>query len=298
MKPNGVSVVIPAYNCARTIGRAIDSLLTQTSPPDEILVVDDGSSEPLEPALEHFRGRVTYLRKPNGGAASARNFGIERCQGEFIAFLDADDRWEPPKWEHQREVLYRHPEIGLVASRYVELEPGSSWPQRSGGLDRFFNKVLNPSGLDLFELMWEVMTSTVVIRRAALSSLRFEAGLEPAEDRDLWIRLIKAHPVFLIAEPLVTVFLEPGSLSRSDHDQGYAPMIKVLRRYADLLDRRDLNELEARVFRGWAGSHLAEGRPKSALRPAIRRLVRQPASPEGWLVLLKSALLASVHHAV
>src|SRR5947209_192198 len=92
-----VSTVIPAYNASGTILRAIESVLAQTRPPDEILVIDDGSTEDLSLTLEPFRACVTLIRKPNGGAASARNLGLDLSRGDYIAFLDADDYWEPRK---------------------------------------------------------------------------------------------------------------------------------------------------------------------------------------------------------
>src|SRR5690242_15829202 len=113
-----VSVIIPAYRCATTIRRAVDSLLAQTQPPRQILVVDDSSPDDLAAALESYGPAVTHLRKPNGGAASARNYGIERATGGLVALLDADDYWEPTKLERQVEVLRRHPEVGVVASLY------------------------------------------------------------------------------------------------------------------------------------------------------------------------------------
>src|SRR5262245_13313488 len=116
-----VSVVIPAYRASGTIGRAVVSLLHQTRTPDEILVVDDGSPDDLAAALAPYCDRVTLVRKENGGAASARNLGIDRSRGDLIAFLDADDYWEPTKLERQLSIFRRHPEVGLVASRfYVE----------------------------------------------------------------------------------------------------------------------------------------------------------------------------------
>jgi glycosyltransferase involved in cell wall biosynthesis len=294
MNRTSVSVVVPAYNAARTIGRAIDSLLAQTSLPDEILVVDDGSSDHLESALEPYRGMVTLVRKPNGGPASARNLGIDRSRGEFVAFLDADDCWEPCKLQRQLELLNRYPKIALISSLFYNEEPGGCRYGPSTGPACLLDRVVMASGFDLFEMAVLVLTSTVIVRRTALGDLRFESGLEPAEDRDLWIRLLRSHSAYIIAEPLATIVLEPGSLSRSDPDKSYAPMIRVLHRYANLLDRAALAKLEARVFRGWAGTHLAEGRPKSALRPAIQRLAREPRSLEGWWVLLKCAWLASV----
>ncbi len=113
-----VSVVIPACRAAHTISRPVDSLLAQTRLPDEILVIDDGSPDDLEAALSVYGDRVMLVRKSNGGAASARNLGIERSRGELIAFLGADDYWEPWKLKRQLEILRTHPEVTLVAGRY------------------------------------------------------------------------------------------------------------------------------------------------------------------------------------
>src|SRR5579863_7730993 len=113
-----VSVVIPAYKAAHTIGRALDSLLAQTRPADEILIIDDGSPDDIAGAVAPYGDRVTLLRKPNSGAASARNAGLDRVRGEWVAFLDADDYWEPHKLERQLDVLRWHPEVGVIAGRF------------------------------------------------------------------------------------------------------------------------------------------------------------------------------------
>src|SRR4051794_23797374 len=121
---SSVSVVIPAFRAARTIGRAIDSVLAQTYPASELLVVDDGSPDDLAAAVEPYGDRVTFIRKPNGGAASARNLGVDRSQGDLVAFLDADDYWEPHNLARQVEILGQ-PDVGLPASRYFEQPPGT-----------------------------------------------------------------------------------------------------------------------------------------------------------------------------
>src|SRR5271166_3440985 len=111
MRQQDVSVVVPAYQSSRTIARAVDSLLCQTRPPGEILVVNDGSTDDLLDTLEPYGGQIRLIAKPNGGAASARNLGIESVKGEIVAFLDADDFWEPGKLEHQLAILEAHPEV-------------------------------------------------------------------------------------------------------------------------------------------------------------------------------------------
>ena len=293
-----VSVVIPAYRASGTIGRAIRSLLAQDRPPDEILVVDDGSPDDLHGALAPFGRRVTLLSKPNGGAASARNLGIDRARSDLIAFLDADDYWEPVKLGRQLRIFRDHPEVGMVAGRFFEEEPGrprSLRPARDEGL---FGRVLETSGAAVFDVMEELWTTAIVVRRDVLGDHRFVTGLEPAEDRDLWIRLVASTPVYLDPEPLATWVLEPGSLSRSDIDRDCSNMLRVVHRHRSLLDRRGLRGRETSVFRRWAAGHLGQGRPESALAPAWQRLRRQPGSPEAWWIFFKSAampMLARVH---
>jgi glycosyltransferase involved in cell wall biosynthesis len=119
-----VSVIVPAYKAAHVVGRAVDGLLAQTWPPDEILIVDDGSPDDLAGALAPYGGRVRLLRKANGGAAGARNFGLGRAAGDVIAFLDADDYWEPEKLKRQLGLLARFPEVGLASAWFFTREPG------------------------------------------------------------------------------------------------------------------------------------------------------------------------------
>ena len=126
MPAKSISVVIPAYNAEDTIGRALDSVLAQTCPAEEILVVDDGSAGCLEQAVKKYGCSVQLIRKENGGAASARNLGLEHAEGDLIAFLDADDYWEPTKLEHHARLSGDHDCLGLSCGAFVEQEPGAA----------------------------------------------------------------------------------------------------------------------------------------------------------------------------
>jgi glycosyltransferase involved in cell wall biosynthesis len=295
-----VSVVIPAYRAAGTIGRALESVLGQSSPPREIVIVDDGSPDKneLRAALGPYGDHVALIRKLNGGAASARNLGIERSQGELIAFLDADDYWEPTKLERQLDVFSRHAEVGLVASRFFHQEPGQprvDFPQVPD--DRQFgsfqeDRLVMCSGQEVLSTTMRVLTSTVIVRREALGDERFVSGLEPAEDRDLWARLVASRPVYMLSDRLATAVLEPGSLSRSSVDVDFGNMIRVVRRNGTLLKSGELRNWERVFFRLWASCHLGGGRPQAAMMPAWQRLRREPLSIEGWWIMLKSASLA------
>jgi glycosyltransferase involved in cell wall biosynthesis len=286
-------VIIPAYRAAHLIHRPIESLLSQNHPPDEILVIDDGSPDDLTTALSGFpKERVTLIRKPNGGAASARNLGIEKAQCELIAFLDADDYWEPQKLERQLRILREHPEVSLLAGRYYSQPPGEErrGPDpdiRQSDLDR----VLRVSGEQAFDLATKVWTTTVLVRRSALGENRFVSGLEPAEDRDLWVRLIDSASVYFDSNPMATWVLEPGSLSRSNVDVDCGNMLRVVRRHAELLGPKGLRVWESRTFGRWAGNLLAQGRPREALKYAFVRVRLTPLAVEGWWTLLKSGSL-------
>ena len=141
MSAGTVSTIVPAYRAAATIGRAVDSALAQTLPPSEIIIVDDGSPDDLAGALAPYGDRLRLVRKPNGGAASARNFGIEQATGEWIAFLDADDYREPHRLERQFDLLQRHPEVGFLASRFYTEEPGGTQQPPATDDAHLFDKV-------------------------------------------------------------------------------------------------------------------------------------------------------------
>lgn len=280
-----VSVIIPAYRCAATIGQALDSLLAQTRPVDEILVVDDGSPEDLTAALAPYADRITLIRKPNGGAASARNLGIDRASGRFVAFLDADDYWEPTKLERQLAVFAAHPEVGLVAGNYFTQKPGTPRVVYPTGPASSFDRVLTVPDHEILDVTARIWTTTVIVRREVLGEHRFESSLEPAEDRDLWVRLVHERPVYLIGEPLATAVLVPGSLSRSGADRDYPNMLRVVRRYADLLGPAKLRQWEGTVYEAWAWGRLHDGRPREAFELIGQRLRRQPFSLRCWRIL-------------
>jgi glycosyltransferase involved in cell wall biosynthesis len=286
-----VSVVIPAYRCAGTIGQTIQSLLRQTRRPDEIIVVDDGSPDDVEAALHDYRGAVRVLHKSNGGAASARNVGIDACRGNFVAFVDADDLWHSTKLESQLGIFGRHPEVGLVSGRYL-IKDGTTVTEWPPVRDMPYGRVLRAQGAEIFELAMMVWTSAVIFRRDVLCDERFDTSLPIAEDRDLWVRLVGRAPLYLQADLVATLIGRPNSLSRSDLELDCRCMLRIIRRHAKLLGRSGRLKWEAQVYRRWAGTYLGLGRPRQALRPALRRLSYQPLSPEAWWVLGKAGTAA------
>lgn len=117
-----VSVVIPAYNAERFVREAIDSVLAQTYPRLETIVIDDGSADETASVVASCGDRVTLHRQPNGGVSAARNRGIELASGDLVAFLDADDVWHPEKIAAQVDLLVRSPQIGFVYTGYTVVD--------------------------------------------------------------------------------------------------------------------------------------------------------------------------------
>jgi glycosyltransferase involved in cell wall biosynthesis len=289
-----VSVIIPAYRAAGVIGRALDSVFTQTRPPHEVLVVDDGSPDDVAAALAPYGQRVRLIRQPNGGASSARNRGLDEARGDLIAFLDADDYWEPHKLRRQLDLLTEHPELGLTAGRFFDQYPGRTERTAQPFDLKLFDRVLTPRGPDVLFVARRVWTSNVLFRRSLLGGQRFDTTLRTAEDIDLWVRLVRTTSVYLSWEPLATCVHESGSLSRSDVAGDCRNMLRVIRRYADMLGRSGLRMWEAHVYRHWAAGHLGAGEARQALAPAWQRWRREWWSPQANWILFKTLMCSAI----
>ena len=194
--PERVSVIIPAYNAARFIGETLDSILaTKTGPAleIEIVVVNDGSPDTpaLEAALEPYRGRIQYIAQPNRGPSAARNTGIDAATGDIIAFLDADDLWEPDLLHVQHAILQQG----------FDLAWGNAVFFGDGDWDGKFYMDLTPhpageSGeatlTDLLARRAVINTSTLLVRRDALDrGGRFPDQFRHNEDLHLWFRIVQ-----------------------------------------------------------------------------------------------------------
>ncbi len=189
-----VSVVIPTFNRAEKVVTAVASVLGQTVPAREILVVDDGSEDHTREVLEPFLGRITLIRHPlNLGVSAARNTGIRSGKAPLVAFLDSDDRWLPGKLEVQEAFFRENP--GAVACQTQEI-----W-FRHGRRVNPARRHLKPSG-DIFLASLErclVSPSSVMLRRSLLAEVGiFDESLPVCEDYDLWLRISRRHQIHLI----------------------------------------------------------------------------------------------------
>jgi glycosyltransferase involved in cell wall biosynthesis len=207
-----VSVVIPAYNVEDCISRAIRSVLGQTFPPREIVVIDDGSTDNTRYIASRFGAPVRVLYQSRTGAAQARNTGIHASSGELIAFLDADDEWLEPKLEKQLG-LHRGQDIVLSFCRSNEFD------SEGHDLGDTFRDLQPLRGSGVWRNLLAanfIATPTVMASRADLLAVGgFNASLKVGEDQDMWIRLALRGSVDFIDEGLVRVHMRPGCLSSS-----------------------------------------------------------------------------------
>jgi glycosyltransferase involved in cell wall biosynthesis/CelD/BcsL family acetyltransferase involved in cellulose biosynthesis len=260
-----VTVVIPAYRAAATIAAAVASVLAQTAPAQEIIVVDDGGDDALAEALAPFSAQVTLLRKPNGGAASARNLGISTARGELVAFLDADDTWEPHKLTRQLEVLQAHPEVGMVGAHLYLQQPGQARSLDPDIDPTLFDRVLKADEGQTFHIAAMFWTGTVMVRRELLREDRFDEALSTAEDRDLWFRLLCKAPSYLLGEALATCVLMPGSLSRTQVDRDMTNLLLIIDRHQEAMGQAEYERAKARAHLRWMAQLRSQGRGSETL---------------------------------
>jgi glycosyltransferase involved in cell wall biosynthesis len=195
-----VAVVIPAYNHAAYVGVAIASALAQTRPPDEVIVVDDGSRDDTARVLEAWEGRVTVLRQTNQGVAVARNNGVARSRCDYVAFLDADDEWRPAKLERQVALLDADPAIALAHCGLEEIDAAGHVLRfrTDGAAGEVWREML------LFLPAVLGTGSTALVRRTVFDALGgFDRRLSTSADWDLCFQIAVRHRVGFVAEPLV-----------------------------------------------------------------------------------------------
>lgn len=169
-----VSAIVCVFNGERHLRAALESVLAQTCPAHELMVVDDGSTDGTAEIARAFPG-VTYLRQANAGLAAARNAGLRAATGEFIAFIDHDDEWMPDKLRLQVEFLRAHPEIGVVACHSVNVLE----VDRPAWLPDAHARAPQPS----------LLPSAVLIRAAAFRQVGgFDASYSVSNDFDWLMR--------------------------------------------------------------------------------------------------------------
>ena len=196
-----IAAVIPTFNRASLVSRALDSVMRQTFLPSEIIVVDDGSTDNTENLISEKYHSVSYLKTENKGVSAARNIGIKATKSEWIAFLDSDDEWLPQKLEKQIAKVSNKHSYKIVHCEEIWIRNGRRVNpkikhKKYGGY--IFEKCLP---------LCVISPSAVVIHRDLFQELGyFDETLPACEDYDLWLRICAKYPVLFVDEPLIKKF--------------------------------------------------------------------------------------------
>lgn len=198
-----VSVIITTYNRDKYLETAIESVTNQTYSTIEIVVVDDGSDFNYAESICNKFENCTYYYKPNGGISSARNYGIKKARGVFIAFLDDDDLWAPTKLEVQVNILENNPNIDLIHSKVSIIDELGHLTGGFGGASA--DKLHKRSGYVFWNALgcWLVKSPTPLIRKKVFRpDMFFDESIATREDVDFYQRLFYRHKVVYVDEPL------------------------------------------------------------------------------------------------
>jgi len=216
-----VSVVIPAHNYGRFLSRAINSILEQTLPVLEIIVVDDGSDDETREVAQGFGERIRYVYQEARGPSAARNAGIRMARGDWIGFLDADDWWLPEKNAKVQELLRQHPEAVMIYHPHILVSSkGTIGMRRAAEPDALWPELLYEN--------WISGGSSALMRRSVVLELGgFDESIRGVEDWDLWARVALCHRLHKIPEPLSGVWKHDGS-SLSDNSARMAGEMRRL----------------------------------------------------------------------
>jgi len=200
-----VSVIIPTYNRAHLVGRAIRSVLNQTYQDFEIIVVDDGSTDNTEEVVKGFNdGRIRYIRHDkNKGGAAARNTGIKVARGEYIAFLDSDDEWLARKLEKQMALFETSDSrVGVIYCRWYVVDDDAGFVKQDKDQALCRGHIWHT----LLEGSCAIFTPLAIVRRECFENCGgFDESLPSYQDLDLWLRIAQYYHFDFVNEPLVVM---------------------------------------------------------------------------------------------
>ncbi len=247
-------MIIPTYNRRDLLPRAIDSVLAQTHAVDEIVVIDDGSTDGTGDMLqERYGDRVRHVWQANAGVSAARNHGMRLAQGRYLALLDSDDTWLPTKTALQLAFLQAHPDFGMVLCD-VERVDGEY-----RHIDVFRRRdVIREDGWALRWLIHNpaLVPASAMLRRQVVEQLGgFDEALRTAEDLEFHLRVARHWKIGVVEQPLVRAMRGHEGLSAADST--YTDYVRVVEKaVADARGTLDDGELDAAL----AGTYLRNAR--------------------------------------
>jgi glycosyltransferase involved in cell wall biosynthesis len=235
MEAPKISVIIPTFNRAHYLGEAIDSVLVQTVPVHEIIVIDDGSMDETPNLMAVYGDRVRYLRQKNQGPSAARNYGMREAAGSWIAFLDSDDLWVPEKIQVQTEFIHKHPDLEFIFGNLSIFDKNRN-EEKPEVLDKNVQKYLIAHADDLKDCLRQLLicnpipTSSVLFRRDCQKRLGFlDETMRYCEDYEYWLRFATGSRMGFIDHILVRRRMHESNAVKN-YASIYEGALKVLKR--------------------------------------------------------------------
>jgi glycosyltransferase involved in cell wall biosynthesis len=256
-----VSAIIPTYNRRELVIRAIETVLAQTRAVEEIIVVDDGSTDGTGHALQaRFGDRIRYVWQANAGVSAARNHGMRLAQGRYFALLDSDDEWLPDKTQAQIEWLEARPDFGMVVCDVQRVD-------RDGApIDVFHRReVIREDGRVLRYLIHNpaLAPASAILRREVFEDVGgFDESLRTAEDIDVHLRIAQRWPIGVVELPLVRAMRGHDGLSAesSTYDDYVRVVEAAVQRARGEVDARELDQALASTYARNARGMIIRGR--------------------------------------
>jgi glycosyltransferase involved in cell wall biosynthesis len=283
-----VTAAIPTYNRARFLPGALESVFAQTRPPDDVLVVDDGSTDDTAEVLERYPA-VRVVRQDNKGRSEARNTAVREAYGRFVSFLDSDDRWLPDKLERELPVLEADLTVGLVHGHVDLIGPAAEpLPDETQRHHELFSAA-HRSGVTYAGYAFDCrcFSSAITVRKQAVEEVGFYDPALLLDDYDLYLRLALAWKIVFLEGPAVALYRHhPDQMTTYELTMG---QIQTAEKHLLLLEERDdipdadlaRRNFELMLARSWAvlGDQKASRRHLLRALRLDRALLREP-----WVV--------------
>jgi glycosyltransferase involved in cell wall biosynthesis len=286
-EPPTVSVVIPAYNAAPLLAETLDSVLAQTYRDFEVVLVDDGSTDATPDVAARYEDDIRYVRKENGGSASARNRGIREARGAYVALLDADDQWRPRKLERQMALFDEQPALKWSYTDWLLVDARTRQVVYRAG-----QRSQHPDGDVLRSLVGPLFIppSTVIVAREVFEEVGVydESALHRiSEDWEFTLRVAARYPVGYVDEPLTRRPRHAeGKTSTMDLEHALESRLAIVEkavrrspgRLAEVRDAALANQ-----YTNLGRKHLERDERRRAVRLCARAFRHQPAYPDAWI---------------
>lgn len=286
-----VSIIIPTYNRAHLIGETIQSVLDQTYPRWELIVVDDGSTDNTEEVVKKIKDeRIRYLNMGVhwGKLGRVRNHGVRFSTGEYIAFLDSDDLWRKDKLEFQISLLEKYPDAGFTFSNGNRFGKGAVQPPEYPEL--FVGDVFDAT---LFHGKFCVYMPSIIFRKKIIGKVGvMNEDSHGGADIDFFFRMSYQFDGIFSNERLVSIRAHEQSTSKRFGDLSYTELIDSYKKFYERqwISKKQLDALTSKVYYTMALDQYRRGEPKKAVKNFLEHNRLKPLHIKGWLRYLQAAI--------